>query len=251
MLLKGPNKDSDPQSFQADMEFEKMGNEKCMLEFFTHKPDEMYCIILLKSGTLRLNKCTLSLDGIFRETYRKVPCLTVLSKASIEMVDCKFKGDTTNDANTAGIVAINADVDIRNCTLHHFKSGGIMVQSKAQNRVNISGNKIISCETNGIYIQGKSSEPVIRDNEINFCRCAAITTNLDVKASLVNNKLNLNVVGIEVLNNNSHIIDNKIEKSHENGIKVTGTDKQHLCKPQIWRNQVKSCGYNGLVIIGD
>ena len=65
MILRGPNKDSDPWSYQAEMDFEDHGSEKCMLEFFTHKPDEMYTVILLKSGTLKLNGCTISLDGIF------------------------------------------------------------------------------------------------------------------------------------------------------------------------------------------
>ena len=36
MLLKGPNRDAEPQSFMADMNFEHSGNEECMREFFTH-----------------------------------------------------------------------------------------------------------------------------------------------------------------------------------------------------------------------
>lgn len=62
MLLKGPNKDADPKSFHTDMDFEKSGNEKCMREFLAHMPDKMFCIILLKSGILKLNGCTLSLE---------------------------------------------------------------------------------------------------------------------------------------------------------------------------------------------
>jgi hypothetical protein len=30
MMLKGPNRDQDPQNFLVDMNFEKKGNEKCM-----------------------------------------------------------------------------------------------------------------------------------------------------------------------------------------------------------------------------
>ena len=36
MLLKGPDRDAEPHSFMADMNFENTGNEKCMREFFTH-----------------------------------------------------------------------------------------------------------------------------------------------------------------------------------------------------------------------
>ena len=40
------------------------------------------------------------------------------------------KGDTTNGANTAGVIAFDADVSIDNCTFAHFKSGGVMIQAK-------------------------------------------------------------------------------------------------------------------------
>ena len=98
MLLKGPDVDSEPRSFQAEMLFENHGSEKCMLEFFTHKPDEMFTVILLKSGNLKLNGCVISLDGIFKETYRKVPCVTVLHGTGIDMESSACKGDTTNGA---------------------------------------------------------------------------------------------------------------------------------------------------------
>lgn len=77
MLLKGPNRDADPESFMTDMNFEMVGNEKSMREFFTHVykqsatmpdgwPNELYrrqyCIILVKSGTLRIRNCTMSLE---------------------------------------------------------------------------------------------------------------------------------------------------------------------------------------------
>lgn len=58
-------------------------------------------------------------------------------------------------------------------------------------------------------------------------------------------------MGIEILNNKSRIIDNRIDKSHQNGIKVTGNDKSTRCTPIVWRNHVKSSGYNGIVCMGE
>lgn len=52
-----------------------------------------------------------------------------MQKSAVEVNFCNLKGDTTNDADTAGIFAINADVSVYNCNLAHFKSGGIMIQS--------------------------------------------------------------------------------------------------------------------------
>ena len=100
------------------------------------------------------------------------------------MINCKLKGDTTNDASTAGLVAIDAEVRIEECKFQHFKSGGIMIQSRPQNKILIKKNEIISCDTAGVYIQGRQSRPIIHGNHINFCRCAGINTNLDVQASV-------------------------------------------------------------------
>ena len=166
------------------------------------------------------------------------------------MVGCKLKGDTTNDASTAGLVSIDANILVEKCEFQHFKSGGIMVQARPQNVVEIINNDIISCDTNGIYIQGKQCRPRIQENRINFCRCAAINTNLDVQAIIIRNSFNLNEVGIEIYNNQSHLIENRIERSHENGIKITGTNRSQLCTAKIWKNTINACGYNGIVIQG-
>lgn len=68
MLLMGPNMDLEVQGFQANMNFEMKGNNKCIKEFFAinfmEKDDseKMYCLLLLKTGTLNINGCILSLE---------------------------------------------------------------------------------------------------------------------------------------------------------------------------------------------
>ena len=48
----------------------------CMDNFGTDKTDEMVCIILIKSGTLILNGCSLSVEGIKKDTLKyKAPCI--------------------------------------------------------------------------------------------------------------------------------------------------------------------------------
>ena len=51
-----------------------------------------------------------------------------------------------------------------------------------------------------------------------FCKCSAIKTFLGVKAEIVDNEININDVGIEIVNNASKVVGNTIEKAHENGI---------------------------------
>lgn len=42
-----------------------------------------------------------------------------------------------------------------------------------------------------------------------------------------------------------------IEKSHEHGIKVVGDDKNTRCMPYIWQNRIFTCGYNGILVMGE
>jgi hypothetical protein len=57
-------------------------------------------------------------------------------------------------------------------------------------------------------------------------------------------------VGIELYNNKSKVYDNRIEKSHENGIKVVGDNGNTSCTPKIWENKIFSCGFNGILCMG-
>jgi len=42
-----------------------------------------------------------------------------------------------------------------------------------------------------------------------------------------------------------------IEKSHENGIEVLCTEEEQWAKPQIVKNRIFSCGYNGILCKGN
>ena len=46
------------------------------------------------------------------------------------------------------------------------------------------------------------------------------------------------------------MIENEIERSHTNGIKITGTSRSQYCTAKVWKNIINSCGYNGIVIEG-
>ena len=59
-ILEGKTLEVDVNRYQVDMDFEKSGNNKCIQEFMAN--EDMYCIIMVKSGTLKINGCTLSLE---------------------------------------------------------------------------------------------------------------------------------------------------------------------------------------------
>ena len=128
--------------------FESKANEQCMQEFFNDKPsDDLNCIILLKSGILTLNECTFTLNGIQTDTS-KIPCIIVLGGirdgTKLIMKNCKLKGDELQNENqTAGVVSVDADIDIQGTKFENFKSGAIMLQAKPNNIVNLDRNKIL------------------------------------------------------------------------------------------------------------
>ena len=62
-----------------------------------------------------------------------------------------------------------------------------MIQGKHTNEMKFEKNKIISCDTNGIYVQGIKSRPLIISNEFKFCRGAALAINHHVSASIIRN----------------------------------------------------------------
>jgi len=114
--------------------------------------EKMDCMVMVKSGFLKMSGCTLSLDGIYKEIHRKVPSIAVLTGNKIEIVSSNFKGDTTNDAYTNGILVIKSDATITKCSFAHHKAGAIMVDMSPQNKVLILENNIVSSETAGVYV---------------------------------------------------------------------------------------------------
>lgn len=50
-----------------------------------------------------------------------------MPKAALDIAKCNFKGDTTNDAFTSGILVLKADATIKQCSFAHHKSGAIMM----------------------------------------------------------------------------------------------------------------------------
>ena len=90
-------------------------------------------------------------SGIFKEIHRKVPSITVLPGNLLDIQMTNFKGDTTNDSYTAGILLLKSDANISRCSFAHHKSGAIMVDMNPHNKVLILENNIVSAETSGIY----------------------------------------------------------------------------------------------------
>jgi hypothetical protein len=80
------------------------GPHPCMTEFNSEHPEETVCLILLKSGTLNLQGCSLSVESIKPDTLRyKAPCIYQMPNTTSFIQKCSFRGGGPNKARTAGI----------------------------------------------------------------------------------------------------------------------------------------------------
>lgn len=70
--------------------------------------------------------------------------MVALPGTKIELVHCNFKGDTTNDAFTNGVLVLNADALIKNCSFAHHKAGAIMMDIQSWNKILVTDNNIVS-----------------------------------------------------------------------------------------------------------
>jgi hypothetical protein len=62
--------------------------------------------------------------------------------------------------------------------------------------------------------------------------------------------MSINDVGIEINNNRSQLVENLIEKSHENGVRVI-SESDLPCLPNIWKNRITQSGLNGIYCAGE
>ena len=62
--------------------------------------------------------------------------------------------------------------------------------------------------------------------------------------------MQINDLGIQLINNKSIVFENTIQKCHEDGIRVTNTHDKHPCCPLIMKNYIESSTHNGIVCEG-
>ena len=73
----------------------------------------------------------------------KLTSIAVMPRAELNCNDCTFLGNDTN--HDAGIVAVQADLQISHCTFNEFGAGAIFTCAKADNRVVVQDCTISNC----------------------------------------------------------------------------------------------------------
>ena len=102
-----------------------------MAEFdIARNMDTIFCI---NQGGVILRECTLTLKSIPNRLNQKFVAFISFPGSSFNLIGCDFIGNETD--HTAGVIAINSNVQISNCRFSNFKQGAIHLVSKRSNRV--------------------------------------------------------------------------------------------------------------------
>ena len=160
-------------------------------------------------------------------------------------------GDSTSEVYTAGFVCIEPrQVMICDTVFKNHRAGGIMWSMFSESMLELYSNKVLACQTAGIYIQGEGCRPIIESNEILNCRSTGIKIDEHVDGDIRENKLHDNNDSIHILNNKSVVMNNDIDKSHGIGIKIECSYKEAKWNAKMQGNSINNCKLHGIQVSG-
>ena len=165
--------------------------------------------------------------------------MAALQDSTISIKNCYLYGDSTSEVFTAGFACVEPkEVNINGTVFKNHKAGGIIMNLHLDSIVELYSNKILGCQTCGIYIEGEGSAPMVEANEIRNCRSTGIKVDEHVDADIRENSFHDNNDSMHILNNKSMLINNEIEKSHGIGIILENTKKEAKCAPRLQGNSI-------------
>ena len=224
-----------------------------MQTFSTHKNDsEIVQLVYVKSGTLILQGCNLSIES---NQLSRARCVYQAQGTSCFISHCSFKGGGNSKPPTAAIDTLRGNLCVQNCNFNNFRSGGVMADLTRDNRFLLKDNAFISCSKNSVYVQGEGSQPLIIKNVFMVCKGTTIIINSQADAFICLNQMQINETAIELVNNKSILYANTIQKSHHDGVKCVCTadlfTKDNHTEPIIQKNYIEASTHSGIVCEGE
>lgn len=155
-------------------------------------PHKIPAVMLVMSGHISLNRCVLSLNGVAAHMTEKIPCLAWYERVNVMISNCFFYGDSNKEVITTGILVYEGlDVTIKDSVVMNHLGGGIMIRNNPEydSKFRFTNNKVLQCETAGIYIEGDGWHPELEGNEVKGCRAVGIKIGMNVTADIRENQL--------------------------------------------------------------
>lgn len=224
------------------------------------------CIVLANQGKVEMRNCSVNLNLVMAKKIPYIPAIICKSESSMLMTDCELRG--SNNFDTLGVLAKESNLIMKDCTISHFKTGGICMHLENSNSSKISNCKITFNGGFGIQVLGKTKKfnsakiagPTLNINEeeerdiIEGCEIEkndgpGIQVCTPNNGLIQDNNIVFNKTGIEVISADPKIINNSISKNIINGISVKSIEGM-FSVPLIKGNIIKSNRENGILCTG-
>jgi hypothetical protein len=106
-------------------------SKKCIAEFLINPHSE--CLLFIHSGGAILHSCHLNLKSMPKNMKSKIASVIAMPRTLLNLNSCKFNGNDTN--HDSGVISIQSDLHISNCSFEHFGAGAIFTCAKPDNEV--------------------------------------------------------------------------------------------------------------------
>ena len=211
------------------------------------------CLILVKSGTLILEECFVTIENqTFTPAIDILSCLVLMPHTTAYVTGCHFRGGGPEKHPSSAIFAHHANAVIERSQLHGFVRGAVLAELLPTNFFVFNGNALHACRWGGLYIKGAGSKPVVLKNVFARCRKhASLFIDRRVEAFICQNEFQVNDIAIEICDNSSLVMHNRIQKSNFDGILITSTAPTSATQPKIFQNFVEESTHNGIHVKGE
>lgn len=204
-------------------------------------------VIMVKGGELIVKKCLINMNLLTRESQLVTCAIIADSHTTVSVESCELFGSKYFD--TLGVVLRNANFLMKNSIVNHFRSGGMLMYTKAHNIVKIYKSQFRNNNFFGIQILGNSSAPSIQYCTIENNSCVGIQICTANKCNIRKNIISLNKNGIEIISADPLICENELSENFRNGILVKSLENL-VSMPTIQGNKIFYNSWHGINCIG-
>jgi F-box protein 11 len=230
------------------------------------------CGIFIRNGTTIMRNCQINLNMIVKKEKKKayIPAIVAVNNSTLNITDCELRG--SNHYETVGVLVKGANLLMKECTITHFKMGGICVHLNENNTSKIINTRVTFNQMFGIQVIGKTlklrrhgQEMSVGASESNFnegeepevIKGCEIEKNEGPGLQIVtpntclvkNNTISYNKNGVEIISADPKLIDNNISKNLGNGVYIKCVES--LCSYALVKlNTIRSNRENGVLCTG-
>lgn len=152
--------------------------------------DKEVCLIVIKSGCLNLQGCSLQMETATSLGVKEAPCIYQMPGTTSLIDRCSFKGGGPGKARTAGIYSNEGSAVIQNCTFHSLLAGGVIASLAPETSFVCRDNAFVSCLSAGLYLEARQpASAFVLHNVFMVCKCSGIILNSYVDAFVALNEL--------------------------------------------------------------